>query len=71
MSAPARDPAAPVAIIIVNWNGAADTLEVLRELEANEFRAGEFYQTLADRYDVSAWSVRMMAVSAKRAREAS
>ena len=28
-----RDPQAPVAVIIVNWNGVADTLEVLRELD--------------------------------------
>jgi GT2 family glycosyltransferase len=36
MSPPARDPQAPVVVIIVNWNGAADTLEVLRELEGVE-----------------------------------
>ncbi len=36
MSAPARDPAAPVAVIIVNWNGARDTLEVLHELDGVE-----------------------------------
>lgn len=30
---PARDATAPVAVILVNWNGAADTLEVLRELD--------------------------------------
>ncbi len=33
MSAIRRDPNSPVAVIIVNWNGVADTLEVLRELE--------------------------------------
>lgn len=33
MSAIRRDPEAPVAVIIVNWNGVADTLEVLAELE--------------------------------------
>lgn len=31
-----RDPQAPVAAIIVNWNGVEDTLEVLRELEGVE-----------------------------------
>jgi len=31
-----RDPYSPVAVIIVNWNGAADTLQVLRELEGVE-----------------------------------
>jgi len=33
MSATPRDPAAPVAVVIVNWNGATDTLEVLSELD--------------------------------------
>lgn len=32
MSATRRDPAATVAVIIVNWNGVTDTLEVLSEL---------------------------------------
>jgi len=32
----ARDASAPVAVIIVNWNGAADTLAVLRELDGVE-----------------------------------
>jgi GT2 family glycosyltransferase len=36
MSAPLRDPNATVAVVIVNWNGAADTLEVLRELDGIE-----------------------------------
>lgn len=28
-----RDPAAPVAVVLVNWNGADDALEVLRQLD--------------------------------------
>ena len=32
MSSSNRDPQAPVAVIIVNWNGVTDTLEVLRQL---------------------------------------
>ena len=36
MSVTTRDPRAPVAVVIVNWNGAADTLEVLKELEEIE-----------------------------------
>ena len=36
MSATHRDPEAPVAVIIVNWNGAADTLEVVEELDGIE-----------------------------------
>lgn len=32
----ARDASAPVAVIIVNWNGAVDTLAVLRELDGIE-----------------------------------
>ena len=36
MSAIHRDPLAPVAVIIVNWNGATDTLEVLGELSGIE-----------------------------------
>ena len=31
-----RDPAAPIAAIIVNWNGASDTLAVLEELGSVE-----------------------------------
>ena len=33
MSAKPRDPQATVGVIIVNWNGLADTLAVLGELE--------------------------------------
>ena len=33
MTPTARDPKAPVAVIIVNWNGVQDTLEVLAELD--------------------------------------
>lgn len=33
MSETPRDPNSPVAVIIVNWNGIADTLDVLRELD--------------------------------------
>ena len=33
MSATQRNPQSPIAVIIVNWNGAADTLEVLGELD--------------------------------------
>ena len=36
MSSATRDPQAPVAVVIVNWNGVADTLEVLAELEGIE-----------------------------------
>lgn len=36
MSPTARDPQAPVAVLIVNWNGVSDTLEVLRELDGIE-----------------------------------
>ena len=36
MSPTTRDPQAPVAVIIVNWNGVDDTAEVLRELDGIE-----------------------------------
>ena len=36
MSPTTRDPQAPVAVLIVNWNGISDTLEVLRELDGIE-----------------------------------
>lgn len=42
--------------------------EILRELERNEFRAGEFYHTLAERFGVSAWTVRRLAEREKMLR---
>lgn len=39
---------------------------ILAELEANEWRAGEFHQELGRKYGVSGWYVRCLSVSARR-----
>jgi len=41
---------------------------IVADLEAHEFRTGEFYYELARKHGVSAWSVRMIAVREKRQR---
>lgn len=38
-----------------------------RELAENEFRAGEFYTVLSRRYGIGEWTIRQVAVKAKRA----